>query len=97
MGPPTDCPPTRRMTISQAAALCGVTREAIRLRIRRGTIAAEKVDGQWWVYLEADQQATSEPTTPDVGNETTHVPPGRSPQHDQEHVPWSVLAGKIRW
>jgi len=40
-----------RFTIAQAATLLGTSRDAIRQRIRRGTLRSEKADGKWYVYL----------------------------------------------
>src|SRR5436305_718005 len=40
-----------RFTIAQAATLLGTSRDAVRQRIRRGTLRSEKADGKWYVYL----------------------------------------------
>jgi len=40
-----------RVTVSDAAALLGVTEGAIRKRIARGTLSAERVGGRVWVYI----------------------------------------------
>ena len=51
---PPDRPTTDRptgVTLDQAAAELGLSREAVRLRVRRGTLPGERVDGRWVVYL----------------------------------------------
>jgi hypothetical protein len=54
----------RRLTVSQAADALGVTPEAIRGRIRRGTIRVEREAGRVYVVLDADQPrpTTGQPT-----------------------------------
>jgi hypothetical protein len=39
--------------MSEAAKILGISREALRQRIRRNSIEAEKVDGVWYVYLDS--------------------------------------------
>jgi predicted ArsR family transcriptional regulator len=62
------------LTIGQAADVLGISENAVRQRIKRGSLEAAKVDGIWRVVVgdhEADYQATSrsdyqadyEPTT----------------------------------
>ena len=51
------------LTISEAARALGVIREAIRQRIRRGTLAAAKVDGHWYVQVNDHATATDMPTS----------------------------------
>jgi excisionase family DNA binding protein len=41
--------PTDHLTLDEAAEVLGISREAVRLRVRRGTIRGERVDGVWWV------------------------------------------------
>ncbi len=43
--------PTDHLTLEQAAIALGISREAVRLRIRRGTLAGERIDGRWFVSL----------------------------------------------
>ena len=46
---------TAPVSLSQAAAILGTTQEAIRKRIKRGILRAEKGEGgRWLVYMEAD-------------------------------------------
>ena len=56
---------TRRMTMREAAGLLGVSKEAIRKRVVRGTLPSEVgEDGRRYVYIEAgrDVAATEAPT-----------------------------------
>ena len=48
-------PPGRRLTVSEAADQLGVSVEAVRGRIKRGTIAHERDGGRVFVILDADQ------------------------------------------
>jgi hypothetical protein len=45
----------RRVTVSQAAAALGISAEAVRMRVRRGTLRSEHVEGTVYVLLDADQ------------------------------------------
>lgn len=56
---PNDRPATgRRFTVSEAADELGITVEAVRGRIKRGTVPHER-DGDWvYVILDADQTTT---------------------------------------
>jgi excisionase family DNA binding protein len=47
-------PPPFRATVEDAAKLLGVSIDAIRKRIERGTLRSEKVDGTRYVFLDAD-------------------------------------------
>ena len=60
-------PPSRRLTVDQAADALGVTTEAIRGRIRRKTIRAERVGGRVYVLLPAEQSGEQTPDhTPEL-------------------------------
>jgi hypothetical protein len=51
---------SNRVSVYQAAEVMGVTVDAIRKRISRGTIPHERdVDGRVWVVLDTDQDAAS--------------------------------------
>jgi len=51
---------SNRVSVYQAAEVMGVTVDAIRKRVSRGTIAHEKgEDGRVWVTLDADQDTAS--------------------------------------
>ena len=48
------------MSISEAARRLGVSRDAMRQRIRRGTVRSAKVDGAWIVYLDGPGMVTGD-------------------------------------
>jgi hypothetical protein len=62
----SDTTPTRRrhdadtttardvVSPTEAAARLGITPDAVRARLRRGTLAGERVDGDWRVFLPSD-------------------------------------------
>jgi predicted ArsR family transcriptional regulator len=60
-------------TIADAADRLGLSSEAIRMRLKRGTLNGAKVDGRWVVYLGTHEQATEQQPT------TDHTPT----EHDQ--------------
>ncbi len=51
-------PPGRRVSVSEAAAVMGISVEAVRGRIKRGTIGHERDGVRVYVLLDADQAAT---------------------------------------
>ena len=51
------------LPMREAAAVLGVTQDAIRARIRRGTIEARKESGRWMVAVPADVQDAARDTT----------------------------------
>jgi excisionase family DNA binding protein len=55
----------RRFTVSEAAGVLGISVEAVRGRIKRGTIEHERDGGRVYVYLDADRPATGPDQTPD--------------------------------
>ena len=54
----------QRVTVAQAAEILGVTVEAVRGRIKRGTLEHERHSGTVYVLLEADQSTNR--TRPDI-------------------------------
>ena len=56
--------PTDHLTIEEAAAALDISREAVRLRIRRGTLTGVRVGGAWYVSLvgRSETAATDRPT-----------------------------------
>jgi len=50
----------RYVAVGEAAKHFGITPDAIRARIRRGTLPAEKRGGVWYVRLPADDDDTTE-------------------------------------
>src|SRR5215217_8412625 len=72
---PFDRPIKRRFTVHQAAKVLGITPEAVRSRIQRGTLNKEKGDdGTVYVRLNADQLRTNADEHTDqsayIGDET---------------------------
>lgn len=59
---PTDEPPNDRLTVAQTAGRLGISEDAVRSRIKRGTLRAERDSGAVIVLLYADQPTTSEAT-----------------------------------
>lgn len=49
---------TRRATVQDAARTLGLTVDAIRKRIERGTIPYERDEGRVWILLDEEQDAT---------------------------------------
>src|SRR3954468_18940299 len=49
----------RRLTVAQAADVLGVTVDAVRARIKRGTIDHRREEGRVYVILDVDQVAGS--------------------------------------
>jgi hypothetical protein len=54
-------PPVRRTTVAEAAAFLGISAEAVRGRIRRGTLPVERERGT--VYVLLDPEIEGRPTT----------------------------------
>jgi hypothetical protein len=55
---------TRRVTPRRAAEILGISTEAVRQRIRRGSLRSDKdVDGRVYVYFDTSQQSTDEVRT----------------------------------
>ena len=67
--------PTNRVTVADAARLLGLSAEAVRMRIKRGTLAAEKVEGTVYVILDADPTRPHDEPTP---NQTTDPTPDQT-------------------
>ncbi len=59
-------PTDRRVTVSEAAGLLGITPEAVRMRIKRDTLTSERRDGRVFVLLGPDRptEHTTERTDP---------------------------------
>ncbi len=52
VGPPTNAAPAQLLSVSEAARLVGVSRQAINQAIERGAVAAQKVGRDWILRLE---------------------------------------------
>ena len=83
------------LTINQAASRLGVSENAVRQRIKRGTLSAVKVAGVWRVQL-TDQQAgdqsatTTETTSNHQGDQSPLVEQLRS----ENARPWEELEAR---
>jgi hypothetical protein len=53
----------RRLTVQAAADELGISVDAARARVRRGSLEAEHEDGRLYVWLDADQTETSSSTS----------------------------------
>jgi hypothetical protein len=49
--------PGQRLTVAQAAAQLGISVDAMRARVKRGTVATEREEGRVYILLDADQDA----------------------------------------
>jgi hypothetical protein len=65
----------RRTTVSEAAEILGISTEAVRGRIRRGTIPVEREGGTVYVLLEGTERNR---TTGDQSSTTVHQPGDRT-------------------
>ncbi len=80
-------PGQERVTLTEAALHLGVSRDALRLRLRRGKLAAVKVDGVW--YVDLPRTATTDTTavmTPDKVNDDPRTDPDTGHGHDTARV-----------
>lgn len=68
-------PPKRRTTVAEAARILGISAEAVRGRIRRGTLTVEREDGAVYVLLD---RATEDRTDDDQTRTTGGQPPDRT-------------------
>jgi hypothetical protein len=64
---------TNRVTVADAAQLLNLSAEAVRMRIKRGTLASEKVGGTVYVLLESNQTRTKPTQTGDQTTDQTDV------------------------
>ena len=87
------------LTITEAAEVLGVSRETVRLRVRRGKMAATKLNGQWYVHL--DNPAPTTRVRPrvrvavDLPVETLDRP-GSDPGLHEGHEPGQTDHGVVR-
>jgi hypothetical protein len=77
--------PSQRHSIPDAAKVLGLTEEAVRQRVKRGTLDSIKVDGKLFVLLDADTSQdlsnskkrsvidTSNDTSSDTSNDTSRL------------------------
>ncbi len=69
----------RRLAVTQAADVLGVTVDAIRSRVKRGTIAHVREGGRVYVLLDADQGRPGHDQPTDQGGDQD-APPGEDRQ-----------------
>src|SRR5215207_9324819 len=69
----------RRLSVAEAADALGITVDAVRSRIKRGTIEHERVGGRVYVLLVADESRPGHDQYNDqVGDQGTTVPEDRT-------------------
>jgi hypothetical protein len=78
---PHDIPDGIPMPVPDAAKALGISPEAVRNRLSRGTLRSEKVDGRVFVLIDRDMSRHTERPIDDVPNDT---PPGTSEQLVEE-------------
>lgn len=91
--PTSDQPPDQPLSLDAAADQLGVTREAVRLRIRRGTLRGEKRPDGWVVWLDepaGEAVGRSRPTTDRPATDQPTDRPGRA-ERERE------LLDRIAW
>src|SRR5215212_9593388 len=72
--------PTERVTVADAARLMGLSAEAVRMRIKRGTLASEKIDSTVYVFLESNP---TRPNTERTEHQTTGQIPDQTPDQTE--------------
>src|SRR5215204_3136518 len=75
MGEDDRTPPVRRTTVAEAAQILGISAEAVRGRIRRGTLPVEREGGAVYVLIEGREQNR---TTNDQPRTTDDQPSDRT-------------------
>ena len=83
------------LDVAIAAAMLGITPTALRKRIRRGSVTAWKVDGEWRVRLPAGEPA-GEPSGQDAGYPVGH-PAGSPPVPDAARELIATLQRENAW
>lgn len=63
----------RRVHISEAAELLGVSKDAVRMRIRRGTMRSEKVNDRVYVWVNVDQERDQDTVHPQAQVEPSEM------------------------
>jgi hypothetical protein len=60
-GPHSDREQTERLTVAEAADALGISAEAVRMRVRRGTLRTERVEGTVYVLLDRRRHDRTRP------------------------------------
>jgi len=74
-----DATPTEAVTVKEAADRLGLSTEAVRMRLRRGTLAGRKAGGGWVVLLPPDATAVGTPADRDQAGDATADQGGATP------------------
>jgi DNA-binding Lrp family transcriptional regulator len=78
--------PHAGIPVHDAAHLLGISENAVRARLRRGTLVGVKRDASWYVLLRDTDVPTVPPsTTSDVPGDTPRDAPSRVPSHTAVH------------
>ncbi len=73
---PIGTPTPNKITVAEAAARLNTSEDALRKRIRRGSLPAVREQGRWWVlWPPPDEQATGQATRPIGQAEQAASPP----------------------
>ena len=82
-----------RVSVREAGEILGITREAVRKRISRGTLPAEKVDGEWIIDL-PDQAGSPEDASGDSRGWMERDALVEQLRSENEHLRQSLEAAK---
>ena len=91
-----DSQPTRHdsrstVTVQEAAKLLDTTVDAVRARIRRGTLEGFKVENTWRVYVPAEEMVQSEASEPTVDQQSETVADSHASDALVEHLQGEVI------
>ncbi len=94
----TDVSHDTTVDVTTAAELLGISEEAVRARIRRGKLAAEKVGALWRVHLPDGEPVGTQTPPPQPSRDTTlrHVTQHYVTQQNTQHnttrsrASWSI-------
>jgi hypothetical protein len=84
-------PPVHRTTVAEAARLLGISAEAVRGRIRRGTLPVEREEGTVYVLLDVPAEDRTDDDRPGDQTRTTGDQPGDRTQSEP-----SALISELR-
>src|ERR671910_120104 len=87
-------PPKRRTTVSEAASILGISAEAVRGRIRRGTLPVERDGGTVYVLI---ARPAGERTNDDQPRKATEQPGRVEPQPSVEGAQEPAEASPRSW
>lgn len=89
------------LTPAEAAARLGVTADAVRVRLRRGTLPGEKIGGEWFAHLprETVRETSREPSRlPDADLLAVVAAKDAALDHAEREIDWlrGELSGRSR-